>query len=75
MNEAMELTDLTEREAMELAYGLLWHAPIDTHTLGGKLTRDARLALGNALGLEGKRSGMIRAQHAMETLAPPRRAG
>ena len=51
-----------EREAMELAYGLLWLAPTDIGTRSGRLTRDARLTLGNALGHEGKKAGIARAQ-------------
>ena len=69
------LNDLTEREAMELAYGLLWMTPVDTHTTTGRLIRDARLALGNALGHEGKKSGLMRAQDALEHLEPSRRQG
>lgn len=71
--EAGPLNGLTEREAMELAYGLLWMVPIDTHTVAGRLNRAARLALGNALGHEGKRSGLERAQLGLEILEPSRR--
>lgn len=69
------LNNLTEREAMELAYGLLWLTPVDTHTRAGRMTRDARLALGNALGFEGKMSGIKRSQIALEILEQSRRQG
>lgn len=67
------LTGLSEREAMELAYGLLWLVPVDTHTVKGRLTRDARVVLGNALGRDGKVSGLTRAQDALAELEPTRR--
>lgn len=68
----MKLTGLTEREAMELAYGLLWRASIDPRTRDGRFTRNARLALGNALGFEGKKAGLMRTNEAVSN--PPETA-
>lgn len=57
-----ELADITEEEAAELAYGLLWHMWVDRYTRNGRLASDARIALGNAIGPERKRTGLKKAQ-------------
>ena len=67
---ASALVGNTLQEAAELAYGLLWTAPTDRRDRVGLLASDARIALGNALGMDGKARGIERARN-----YPPRPAG
>lgn len=45
-------------EALELAYGLLWHMKIDNKDINLKLASDARKALLAAIGKEGQLRGI-----------------
>lgn len=53
-----KMVEMSEAEAAEFAYGMLWHASIDRHTLNGRILSDARTALGNVIGKERKGRGI-----------------
>lgn len=57
---------MTDREVMELAYGLLWlSAAPDTES--GQRINTARAVLGNALDFNSKKAGIMKAQENLIT--------
>ena len=57
-----EMVEMTESEAAEFAYGLLWHMGVDRRLPDGRKASDARMALGNAIGPARKGIGIQRAK-------------
>lgn len=63
------MSKLTNEQAIELAYGLLWLAPtIDRQTKAGDLVHRARATLHGQLDLDGRKRGLSAAQ---DFLGPP----
>lgn len=63
------MSKLTNEQAIELAYGLLWLAPtIDRQTKAGDLVHRARTTLHGQLDLDGRKRGLSAAQ---DVLGPP----
>ena len=56
------LVEMTQADAIEFAYGLLWHTTNDRYTLQGRCVSDARVALNNVLTMERKGRGIERAK-------------
>lgn len=54
--------------AIELAYGILWHVPVDLSTEEGKGVSAARHALLDLLDLDGRKRGVFAAQKQLDSL-------
>lgn len=65
--EGMFAPHRSPQDAMELAYGLLWLAPIDRTTKQGFLVYEARQALLGQLGHDAKLRGLTAARKMLES--------
>jgi hypothetical protein len=65
------IAEMTETEAAEFAYGLLWSMRTDRHDPNLRMAADARVALSNVLGMDRKAKG-IAAARAFLTAHPVR---
>ena len=64
------MADMTDRDRILLAYGLLWHAPIDRATWVGLLASEAREELLVTITREDQSRGIGLAKKVMQGLQP-----
>lgn len=70
MPDTIDKTEMTDRQCLELAYGLLWHAPTDRSSWLGLLTCEARRAILETMDRDAQSRGIALAKSLLPRLKP-----